>query len=207
MAKIGNLIQNSFFARKAEIVAPELIGCQLTKRNKDGKHISGIIVETEAYSEEEAACHGYKRKTKSNETLFGEPGRLYIYLTYGVYHCVNVVTYKKDFANGVLLRALAIPNENERIASGPGLLAKRFELTRVENNLEITKENGLWIKEPSFNINMHNIIQTTRIGISEAKDLPWRWYMKESRSVSKRAKGDSCPPINQGWQPERGNNK
>ena len=116
-------LPKSFFARPAELVAPDLIGCKLIKRESNSKYLFGVIVETEAYSQVEPACHGYKRRTKSNETLFGEPGIFYIYLTYGIYYCVNVVTDKYNWASGVLLRALAIPDEDERVASGPALLA------------------------------------------------------------------------------------
>ncbi len=183
------------------MVAPDLIGCVLVKREENNKLLWGVIVETEAYCQSEEACHGNKKRTLKNETLFGDPGRLYIYLTYGKYHCINVVTHKNNWADGVLLRAIAMPNESERIASGPGLLAKRFGLNRSHDNLLISIENGLWLsKNPSANI-MSPIIQTTRIGISKAKGLPWRWYLQGSRSVSKRAKGDRIPSLLQSWKP------
>ena len=79
----------SFFARLAEQVAPELIGCLLVKRQPNGELLWGVIVETEAYSQEEPACHGYRRRSPSNETLFGEPGRFYVYVSYGIHHCVK----------------------------------------------------------------------------------------------------------------------
>jgi len=84
----------SFFARPAELVAPELIGCLLVKRQPNGELLWGVLVETEAYSQEEPACHGYRRRTPSNETLFAEPGRFYVYVSYGIHHCVNVVALR-----------------------------------------------------------------------------------------------------------------
>ncbi len=165
------------------------------------KLLWGVIVETEAYSQSEPACHGYLKRTPRNETLFGPPGRFYIYLTYGSYHCVNIVTERANWANGVLLRSVAIPEENERIASGPGLLAKRFELNRNHDNMSMGIENGLWIARGSPYISMKTIIQTQRIGISKGQNLCWRWYLQQSRSISKRKKGDRCPPRNQSWQP------
>ena len=84
-------LPQSFFARPAELVAPDLIGCLLVKRQADGELLWGVIVETEAYSQDDPACHGYRRRTPSNETLFGEPGRFYVYVSYGIHHCVNVV--------------------------------------------------------------------------------------------------------------------
>ena len=101
----------SFFCRPAEVVAPELVGCLIFKRQQDDKVLWGVIVETEAYSQIEEGCHGYKRRSKSNESLFGEPGILYTYLTYGVHHCVNVVTERTNWASGVLLRAIELPKE------------------------------------------------------------------------------------------------
>tara|TARA_Y100001968_G_scaffold309486_1_gene329317 strand:+ start:2937 stop:3335 length:399 start_codon:yes stop_codon:yes gene_type:complete len=126
---------------------------------------------------------------------------LYVYLTYGTYYCVNIVTDKDNYANGVLLRAIMMPGENERIASGPGLLAKRFGLNKTHDNLQISVENGIWLTQRSNSIKMQPIVQTTRIGVSQGKYLTWRWYLQSSRSISKRAKGDKCPPLKQSWQP------
>ena len=183
------------------MVAPELIGCLLIKRQPNKKLLWGVIVETEAYSQSEPACHGYTSKTKKNSTLFGEPGHLYIYLTYGTHHCVNIVTHKGNWANGVLLRSIAMPNENERIAAGPGLLAKRFGLTRNHDNSVISVENGIWLSKRKSVKDMAKIIQTTRVGITKATDLPWRWYLQNSRSVSKRKKGDTMPSNLKSWGP------
>ena len=201
------IIPNSFFYRRSELVAPDLIGCLLVKKQTKNKCMYGVIVETEAYSQEEQACHGYHHRTASNETLFGEPGHFYIYLTYGIYYCVNVVTDKDNWASGVLLRAISMPNEPERVAAGPGLLAKKFELNRSHDSLHISLENGLWLASRPSSQSMQKIVQTTRIGISQAKELPWRWYLKDSRSISKRAKGDRCPPPMKTLDPSSGANQ
>ena len=160
-----------------------------------------MIVETEAYSQEEASCHGFSGRTHCNETLFGEPGHFYIYLSYGIYNCVNIVTGKKNWANGVLLRSIAIKGENERIASGPGLLAKRFGLNRNFDNSPLSPENDFWLTEGENLTKIGNIVQTTRIGISQAKDIPWRWYFQNSRSVSRRVRGDRIPSKKKCWSP------
>ena len=183
------------------MVAPNLIGCFLVKRISKNKYLSGVIVETEAYSQEEASCHGFSGRTKRNKSLFGDPGNFYIYVSYGIYHCVNIVTGNKDWANGVLLRAIAIEGEDERIASGPGLLARRFGLNKNHDNLLLSPENDFWLSEGVNLEIMENVVQTTRIGISQAKDIPWRWYLKSSRSVSKRIKGDKTPKRDKCWQP------
>ena len=78
-----------FFCRPAELVAPDLIGCLLVKRQTGGSLLWGVVVETEAYSQDDPACHGFRRRSSSNETLFGEPGRFYVYVSYGIHHCVK----------------------------------------------------------------------------------------------------------------------
>jgi len=196
-----SLLTKEFFSRPSHLVAPNLIGCFLIRRLSENNCLAGIIVETEAYSQEEASCHGFSGRTQRNETLFGDPGHFYIYLSYGINSCVNIVTGKKNWANGVLLRSIAIKGENERIASGPGLLAKRFGLNRDFDNLPLSPANNFWLTKGKNFKEMGNIVQTTRIGISQAKDIPWRWYLKSSRSVSKRAKGDRIPPKNKCWSP------
>ena len=108
---------------------------------------------------------------------------------------MNIVTDRKNFASGVLIRALFISERNERIASGPGLLTKKFEIDLSFNNLKVTDNNFLWITKRKSNIKQNDLIQTTRIGINKAKNIKWRWYLKESRSVSKRVKGDKTPKL------------
>jgi len=174
-------------------VAPDLIGCYLIKKNNEKDTIKGIIVETEAYSEEEEACHGFQKKTQSNKALFGKPGTFYIYKSYGIHHCLNIVTDKENFASGVLIRAIFIPKKNERLASGPGLVTKTFGIDISFNSLEIFNNNFLWITPKDSILEQKDLIQTTRIGISKAKNIKWRWYLKNSRSVSKRVKGDRTP--------------
>ena len=152
-----------------------------------------MIVETEAYSQEEEACHGYNKKTPSNEVLFGEPGKFYIYKSYGMHHCLNIVTDKDNFASGVLIRAVNISNKNERVAAGPGLVTKAFELDIKLNSLKILDNKYLWLRKGDTFFEKKDLIQTTRIGISKAKNIKWRWYLKRSRSISKREKGDRNP--------------
>ena len=170
-----------------------MIGCHLIKKNNEKDQVRGTIVETEAYSQEEEACHGYRKITESNKPLFGKPGTFYIYKSYGIHHCLNIVTYKENFASGVLIRAVFIPKENERLASGPGLVTKAFGIDISFNSLEVLNNNSLWISQRELTIEEKDLIQTTRIGISKAKNIKWRWYLKSSRSVSKRLKGDRTP--------------
>ena len=172
------------------------------KRQNDGSLLWGVIVETEAYSQDEPACHGYRRRSPQNETLFGEPGRFYVYVSYGIHHCVNVVTDRSDWANGVLLRALALPGEPERIASGPGLLARRFGLDRSDDSRPVTGEHDVWLAARPASLARPTLVTTTRIGIAQGEDLLLRWYLQNSRSVSRRTKGDRMPHAEQAWRPE-----
>ncbi len=189
-------LTRTFFARPANVVAPELVGCLLVKRQSSGVLLWGVIVETEAYSQEEPACHGYRHRSPSNETLFGPPGHFYVSLSYGIHHCVNVTTHQADWASGVLLRSVALPDQPERVAAGPALLARRFGLERCHDGLLVCPSAGLWLEpRPTALASspMATLVQTTRIGISQAQQLPWRWYLRASRCVSRRARGDRTP--------------
>ena len=155
--------------------------------------MKGIIVETEAYSQEEEACHGHRKITESNKSLFGKPGTFYIYKSYGIHHCLNIVTDKENYASGVLIRAVFIPKKHERLASGPGLVTKTFGIDKSFNSLEVINNNSLWISQKDSIVEQKDLIQTTRIGISKAKNIKWRWYLKNNRSVSKRLKGKRTP--------------
>ena len=170
------------------------------KRQPTGELLRGVIVETEAYCQSEPACHGHSRRSPSNETLFGEPGRFYVYMSYGIHHCVNVVTGRADWANGVLLRAAWLPGEPERIAAGPALLARRFGLCKHHDALAVDPGAGVWVAPRPAEVaaalvstGSNGLVQTTRIGLSQAQDLPWRWYWQASRSVSRRVRGDRLP--------------
>ncbi len=190
----------AFFERAAEQVAPDLVGCLLVRRLADGSHIWGVVVESEAYDQSEPGCHGHRRRSPANETLFGAPARFYVYVSYGIHHCVNVVTAHSDWASGVLLRALALPQEGERSAAGPGLLARRFGFDRSHDGLPATLDSGLWLAPRPVGLpEPLDLVQTTRIGVSRGQELPWRWYLRASRSVSRRAPGDRPPAPSQAW--------
>ena len=167
------------------------------KRQDNGSLLWGVIVETEAYSQDDPACHGYRRRSPQNETLFGEPGRFYVY---GIHHCVNVVTERAEWANGSAQPGV-LPGEPERIASGPGLLARRFGLTRSDDSQPVTGEHGVWLAPRPASLDSPELVTTTRIGISQGQDLPLRWYLRSSRSVSRRSKGDRTPRLSQAWLP------
>ena len=187
------LFPKNFFYRHSKLVAPDLIGCHLIKKNNEIDQVRGVIVETEAYSQEEEACHGFRKMTESNKSLFGNPGTFYIYKSYGIHHCLNIVTDKENFASGVLIRAVYISKNDERLASGPGLVTRTFDIDISFNSLDVLNNKSLCITPRNSDLDEKDLIQTTRIGISKAKNIKWRWYLKNSRSVSKRLKGDISP--------------
>ena len=150
-----------------------MIGCYLIKNNNEKDQVKGIIVETEAYSQEEEACHGFRKITESNKSLFGKPGTFYIYKSYGIHHCLNIVTDKENFASGVLIRSVFISAKNERLASGPGLVTKTFNVDISFNSLEVLNNKSLWISPRESILEEKDLIQTTRIGISKAKNIKY----------------------------------
>ncbi|MFK8182201.1 MAG: DNA-3-methyladenine glycosylase [Phormidesmis sp.] len=177
-------------------VAPELIGCTLFRQLPNGPLIRATIVETEAYAPGDPACHAYKGLTKRNAAMFGPPGHSYVYLIYGMYHCLNVVTESSGTGSAVLIRALALdtlppnlePNQTKkphRVAAGPGKLCRALDIDRSLDGKLYAPENGLWLTHRESPVSKEALVQTTRIGITKAADKPWRWYLKGHPAVSK----------------------
>lgn len=179
---IMDIIDRNFYNRDTLVVAKELLGCKLCRRIGD-KVVEGIIVETEAYTQDDPACHAYRGKTPRSITLFKKPGLAYVYLIYGMYHCVNVTTEPEETAGAVLIRALEPVNTEN--TNGPGKLCRALEITKDLNEVDITDDNsGLWI-EYFKKYDDSEIFTTTRIGIKLAADYPWRFYVKDNKYVSK----------------------
>lgn len=162
-------------------VAQDLLGYFLI-RKIGNKIIRGIITETEAYvGEDDLASHASRGRTPRTETMYGEAGRVYVYMVYGMYHCLNVVTEKKDFPAAVLIRGIKIENTDYKKTNGPGKLCKFLKIDRKLNNWDMTKEEKLWI-EPGIKIKNSEIKKDKRIGIDYAKhckEYLWRFYIKE----------------------------
>ena len=160
-----------------------------------------MIVETEAYAPGDPACHAYRQQTPRNQAMFGPAGISYVYLIYGIYHCLNVVTDAEGVGSAVLVRALQLdappvkfaaipPKKQLRLASGPGKLCKVLEIDRTLNALPLDSGQLLRLEHRSAEFQeaiesgATNIVQTTRIGISQGIDLPWRWYIGNCTAVS-----------------------
>lgn len=197
------VISAEWLARSAVAVAPDLIGCTLVRQLSDGKQLRGIIVETEAYQEGDPACHAYRKQTKRNQVMFGASGYVYVYLIYGMYHCVNVVTDKVSAPSAVLIRALELeqdtlesiplkPREKRsRVAAGPGKLCRAMQIDLDLYGTKLDKGQAMWLERQSSDWQIKlatgsiELTQTTRIGITQGIELPWRWYIKGCPAVSR----------------------
>jgi DNA-3-methyladenine glycosylase len=175
-------------------VAPRLLGCIL-QREINGHIASGKIVETEAYDQYDAASHSYRGQTPRTGIMFGPAGFLYVYFTYGMHYCCNVVTGRPGEGSAVLIRALE-PIEGEAIMSanrnnltghqltnGPAKLCQALQIDKALNGHDLTTSPLKLIMQPSAATD--SIVQTTRIGITKARDAPLRFYLKDNPFVSK----------------------
>lgn len=184
----ARLLTRKFFARSVHEVAPDLIGATLLV---DG--VGGIIVEVEAYHHTEPAAHSFNGPTPRNMVMFGPPGFLYVYRSYGIHWCMNFVCEKEGSASAVLIRAIepthGIPamrrrrglHDDRSLSSGPGKLCEAMAVTN--------KLNALPLDEPPIAIHARTrkpeIVSGIRIGITKAVELPWRYGLKGSKFMSK----------------------
>src|SRR3989344_6842175 len=141
-------LNKRFFEDDTIEVAKEILGCYLVHESDEGRTV-GKIVETEAYLENDPASHSFKGKTRRNEVMFGEGGKAYVYFTYGMYHCFNVVTNKKNKGEAVLIRALEPIDgieimkkrrkveEIKNLCSGPGKLVISMGIKKEHNGLDL----------------------------------------------------------------------
>ena len=202
MLPTTQIVEPSWLERPSPTVAPDLIGCTLVRQTPEGQCWRGQIVETEAYAPNDPACHAYRRRTARNFVMFGPAGTAYVYLIYGIYHCFNIVTDRDQVPSAVLIRALelsALPEwidpsrrlKPERVAAGPGKLCQALKIDTGFTGKQLQPENLLWIEHRPVEFQQQlaqqqqTLIQTTRIGLTQGTDLPWRWYLKGCKAVSK----------------------
>jgi DNA-3-methyladenine glycosylase len=177
-----------FFARSVHEVAPDLVGCTLLV---DG--VGGPIVEVEAYDHEDPASHGFRGRTARNRSMFGPPGITYVYRSYGIHWCLNLVCEEEGVAAAVLIRALEptqgvdrmrarrSANDLRLLCSGPGKLCQALGINGGHD--------GLPLDRPPFELyhsaGRADIVRGPRVGISVAADQPWRYGMAGSRFLSR----------------------
>lgn len=180
-------LDRKFYNSHPALVARNLLGCTLCVKCSDGSVKRGMIVETEAYRQDDESCHAYRGVTKRSKTLFMKEGTLYVYFTYGMHYCVNIVTEREGIGSAVLIRALEpLFGDDLKICSGPAKLCKALEITTNLNEIDTCADNSLVWVEKYINIPDDKVVVTTRIGIKKAVELPWRYYIKENKSVSKK---------------------
>ena len=189
-----------FFSRPAPEVARDLLGRTLVRLTEDGDRIAGCIVETEAYTEDDAASHSYRGRTARNGVMFERAGSLYVYFTYGMYFCLNVVTGAEGEGSAVLIRAVQ-PLEgieimarnrgktDERLlCSGPARLCQAFGVGSAENGTDLVLGDVLRV-ERGIPIEDATVTVAARIGVRDAADLQRRYLVRGSGWVSRPPSG------------------
>lgn len=169
----------------AEVAAPRLLGCMLV-REVGGRTLRGRIVETEAYSQDDVASHSYRGQTPRTKVMFGPAGHLYVYFTYGMHYCCNIVTGPDGHGSAVLIRALEPLDglDEQARTDGPARLCKAFGIDKALNGHDLHREPlRLELAPP---VAQTDIVQTTRIGISRGQDVPWRFYIRGNPYVSRK---------------------
>lgn len=181
-------LSRKFYQRPTLIVAQDLLGKVLV-RHYYGKLTKGRIIETEAYiGKDDPACHACCGLTERNKPMFGEAGHAYIYFTYGMHYCFNIVTEKKGFPAAVLIRSVEpikgidiIKRRRGRVAekdltNGPAKLCRAFALDKKLNSVDLLGKE-LWVEDNKFKVKKKQIKKSPRIGIKVGRDKKWRFYL------------------------------
>lgn len=188
----GLILPASFYARPTLRVARSLLGKYLVRETASGLR-TGRIIEVEAYvGHQDRASHASRGRTKRTDVMFGPPGLAYVYLIYGMYHCLNVVTERSEYPAAVLVRAV----EHEAgLTYGPGRVCRLFEIDRRLNCHDLTGGKALWIEDRGERVRRAQIGAFPRIGVDYAGPWaakPWRFCIlgsfplkKERRRVSR----------------------
>ena len=192
------VVARGFYARDPRSVAPDLLGKLLIHDDPSGVRRSGRIVEVEAYcGAADPGSHAYRGETPRNHTMFGPPGHLYVYFTYGMHWCANVVTGEVGEGLAVLLRALAPldglaamaaarprARRPRDLCNGPGKLCQALGLDREFDGADlVTADRGIWLADDGTPP-PESPFQTTRIGLSAGAEHPWRWCVPGDPHVS-----------------------
>lgn len=202
----GAKLPVSFYEQQDTLTLSQLLlGYELVHENAEGI-TAGIIVETEAYLIGDPACHAYRKQTTRNAAMFGPAGTLYVYQIYGMYYCLNVVTGPESVGEAILIRALEPTQGVDLMAlrrseaakrtidpttatglrdlcSGPGKLVIAMGVSRPDHNFSSLTTGPLSIRGPV--LHDFEMVTTTRIGITQGADLPYRFYIRGNRFVSK----------------------
>jgi DNA-3-methyladenine glycosylase len=201
--KLGPYIRRDFYQRPCLEVAPALVGMILVRRTVAGQVLAGRIVEVEAYLGlgQDPASHAHRGKTTRNQSMFGPPGHLYVYRSYGVHACVNLVCEPAGHAAAVLLRAvvpllgieqmrqnrsLAKDAQPRLIAAGPGRLSQAFAIDRSQDGQSTARGQSVALRHPPKELENLPVTGCPRIGISKATHEPYRFCAVDNDYLSKR---------------------
>jgi len=172
------ILPRVYFNRPTATVARSLIG-KYVVREIDGRILAGKIIEVEAYvGPQDKACHASKGRTQRTEVLFGPPGVAYVYLIYGMYHCLNVVTEREEFPSAVLIRAIEIDGE---LIDGPGRLCRALQIDRRLNRVDLTTGESLWFEDRGALVERGDVGAHPRIGVDYAGEWAkklWRFRLR-----------------------------
>ena len=175
MKAISKILPQSYFNRSTLVVARSLVGKYLVRKNGKGT-MAAKIIEVEAYvGPHDRACHASKGRTPRTDVLFGRPGISYVYLIYGMYHCLNVVTEQAEFPAAVLIRAVEIEGE---LIDGPGRLCRVLDIDRSLNRIDMTTGEHLWFENRGVKIPRGKVGTFPRIGVDYAGEWAkklWRF--------------------------------
>ena len=177
--------------------APLLLGWRLCRQTPAGV-IELRIVETEAYHQDDPASHSFRSKTARTAPMFEAGGRLYVYFTYGMHHCLNLVVGAKGVGEAVLIRAaeplegIEIMQKNRgrirdinNLANGPGKLTQALGIKDTSLSGKLLNRSSIYLEPPTGPVKAKDIIVSPRIGIREAADMPWRFYLKDNPFVTR----------------------
>ena len=194
-------LPRSFYARAATEVAPDLLGQVLVRRLPDGTRLEARLVEVEAYEPDDPGSHAFRGPTPRNEVMFGPPGHLYVYFTYGMHFCMNAVTRRSGEGSAVLLRAGeplgGVDAMRERrgrdrlleLCSGPGRFTQALDIARAENGADLVSGDDVWIergtREEPVGIGI-------RVGVHDTTRT-WRFWLEGNAYVSRGRPGPPSP--------------
>ena len=198
--RLGRPLPRAFYDRHCVAVARAVLGRVLVCDLADGR-VAGRIIEVEAYrASGDPASHAYRGCTARNAVMFGRPGHAYVYFTYGMHFCVNLVTESAGHAAAVLVRALEPVHGEERMrrrrglpagvapARGPGNVARALGLTRSHNGADLTR-GPLWLSDLPAEREGRSIQSGPRVGIASARERPWRFHLEGHPGVSGPRRG------------------
>jgi len=202
---MNHQLDRTFYQKDIFNLAVDLLGCRFVRNFGKNVLLSGRIVETEVYTQKkDPSSHSFKGRTKRNEVMFGEPGHLYVYFTYGMHFCCNVVCGPAGQGDAILIRALEplegidemmrrrfgqVSNNKTQylnLTNGPAKLCQAFGIGRSENGLDLCGEK-IWI-ESEIAYKPDRIGRSSRVGIKQGKELPRRYYIKDNIWVSRTDK-------------------